>query len=98
MPQQQLTKAMDEAAVRRSMAAYKIRRYRQRHNLTATALAEQLGVSDVAVLYWESGHRRANLKLQGLLHAEGICSANDWHAPAPEDDAGPSGLADTGAQ
>lgn len=97
MPSQQLTNAIETAPTLPSLAAFKLRRYRIARNLTAMALAKELGVSDVAVLYWENGNRVPRHQLQGRLHAEGICSPNEWHEPAPEDGQGEGASSGPGA-
>lgn len=86
MGQQALTESLStepfgEGAT--SLAAFKIKRFREEHRLTRTALAERLGVSQPAVLYWETGRKTPRTEMQGRLHAHGICSPNDWHEPAP---------------
>lgn len=98
MAQPQLTATVESPPPFRSKAAHKIKAYRRRNNLTAAALGEQLGVSDAAVIYWESGQRVPRHDLQGKLLAEGICAPNDWHVPAPGDDAADSGAAASAGQ
>lgn len=71
----------------RSLAAYKLEQYRQGNGLiTKAALADRLGVTAVAVLFWESGARVPRHDMQGKMQQLGICSPNEWHLPAPEAD------------
>lgn len=67
----------------RTLAAHKIKQFREVNALTATELAAQLGVSQPTVCYWESGAKVPRTTMQGVLHQRGICSPTDWHVPAP---------------
>lgn len=85
-----ITEAEDPPA---SLAASKIRAYRRENGLTALELGEMLGVSEVAVLYWEKGRNLPRGVMQRKLQELDICSPNDWHelAPAANDDGPESG-------
>lgn len=78
-----------------TLAAVKIRQHRDDNNLTAADLAAQLGVTQPAVIYWETGQKKPRNAMQGKLKALGICSADDWHEPAPP--ANDAGATDGGA-
>lgn len=67
-----------------SLAAVKIKAFRQREGLTATRLGKLLGVSQAAVLFWEHGRRIPRPDTQRQLQAMDICSPNDWYDPAPD--------------
>jgi DNA-binding XRE family transcriptional regulator len=73
-------------AVARSLAAYKLEQYRTGRALTKAALARELGVSEVAVFFWERGQRVPRYDMIGKLNELGICSPNEWHEPAPDED------------
>lgn len=90
MAQQALTNSCERGAVpvnpgaaRLTLAAFKIKRFREERRLTQAQLADDLGVSQPAVIYWETGQKRPRTAMQGKLHDRGICSPNDWHEPAP---------------
>lgn len=70
----------------RSLAAYRIKRFREVNKLSAAELAAQLGVSQPTVFYWETGQKVPRTAMQGKLHERRICSPMDWHLPAPADD------------
>ncbi len=98
MGQQALTKSCERASTPTgsgvgvlSLAAFKIKRFRKECRLTATQLAEQLGVTQPAVIYWEKGQKCPKPAMQRKLHERGICEPNDWHEPAPADVANDDG-------
>lgn len=66
-----------------SLAAHKIKRFREENRLSAAQLADELGVSQPAVFYWETGQKKPRMAMQAALHRRGICEPNDWHQPAP---------------
>lgn len=72
----------------RSLAAFKLEQYRRAATprMTKAALAAELGVSAVAVIFWENGRSVPRHDMQGKLHERGICSPNEWHLPAPAED------------
>ncbi len=47
--------------------AARLRRLRERRNLTVAEVAEVLGVSDQAVYHWESGHHQPAIALLPAL-------------------------------
>lgn len=71
----------------RSLAAFKLEQYRNAATprMTKAALAAELGVSAVAVIFWENGRSVPRHDMQGKLHELGICSPNEWHEPAPDE-------------